>query len=189
MPTESEPAAPESARPVARVVERNVSGLVAARQEAERARGFQERMADAITAFSGSMPFVYLHILWFGGWILWNVGLGRSQPFDPYPFGMLTTIVSLEAIFLSTFVLITQNRQAKVADRRADLDVQVNLLAEHEITRLLRLTDVIAKHLGIDTKDVAELQELKRDVQPHDVLQKLDDLDGSAKQPSSKSPN
>ncbi|HUQ72769.1 MAG TPA: DUF1003 domain-containing protein [Planctomycetaceae bacterium] len=130
-------------------------------------------MADAVTAFSGSMWFVYLHVIWFGGWLLWNAGWGSSDPFDPYPFGMLTTIVSLEAIFLSTFVLITQNRQAKVADRREDLDLQINLLAEHEITRLLRLTDAIAAHLGVDAGDAADLPELKQDVRPDQVLEKL----------------
>jgi uncharacterized membrane protein len=159
-------------------LEQNVSSLVAAKQALECSRGLLEHVADAITTFSGTLPFVFLHAIWFAGWILWNTSFSRSVRFDPYPFGMLTTIVSLEAIFLTTFVLITQNRQARTADRRADLDVQINLLAEHEITRLLRLTHAIANHLGIDTQDVGELQELERDVLPGEVMNQLDAAEG-----------
>jgi len=156
------------------VMDHNIAALVEVRERAEREKGVQEHVADAVTAFSGSMVFVYLHLVWFCAWVLWNAGWGEREPFDPYPFGMLTTIVSLEAIFLSTFVLITQNRQAKVDDRREDLDLQINLLAEHEITRLLRLTDAIARHLGIDAGDAAEMPELTRDVRPDEILEQLD---------------
>jgi uncharacterized membrane protein len=81
--------------------------------------------------------------MWFAVRILANVGWFGIEPFDPFPFGLLTTIVSLEAIFLSTFVLVSQNRQSAIADRRAQLDLQINLLAEYEVTRLLKLQDAI----------------------------------------------
>ena len=88
-------------------------------------------MADQVTTFAGSLKFVYLHSVWFGIWILVNVGLvGVGFKFDPFPFGLLTMIVSLEAIFLSTFVMVSQNRQAKRADLRSQLDFETNLRAE-----------------------------------------------------------
>jgi uncharacterized membrane protein len=112
----------------------------------------EERVADRITAFAGSMRFVYLHTAWFSLWILVNLGLvaaalgGLRAPFDPFPFGLLTMIVSLEAIFLSTFVLISQNRQAAVADHRAELDYQVNCRSEAEIAKLTALVEALVAH-------------------------------------------
>jgi uncharacterized membrane protein len=91
----------------------------------------QDRAADKITAFAGSLNFVYLHSAWFGVWILINIGiLGASLRFDKFPFGLLTMIVSLEAIFLSTFVMVSQNRQAARADIRSELDFETNLRSE-----------------------------------------------------------
>ena len=91
----------------------------------------QDRAADEITAFAGSLKFVYIHSVWFGIWILVNVGvLGASVKFDKFPFGLLTMIVSLEAIFLSTFVMVSQNRQAARADIRSELDFETNLRSE-----------------------------------------------------------
>jgi uncharacterized membrane protein len=91
----------------------------------------QDRIADKITSFAGSLNFVYIHSVWFGFWILLNVGiLGASLEFDKFPFGLLTMIVSLEAIFLSTFVMVSQNRQAERSDIRSQLDFETNLRAE-----------------------------------------------------------
>jgi uncharacterized membrane protein len=98
---------------------------------AESLRHTQDRIADAITAFAGSLNFVYLHVVWFGVWIVINVGVfGRSLIFDRYPFGLLTMIVSLEAIFLSTFVMVSQNRQAARTEIRSQLDFEANLRSE-----------------------------------------------------------
>src|SRR5205814_4124562 len=89
------------------------------------------RTADRITSFAGSLNFVYIHSIWFGVWILFNIGLfGGALTFDEYPFGLLTMIVSLEAIFLSTFVMVSQNRQAARADIRSELDFETNLRSE-----------------------------------------------------------
>ncbi len=180
MSSQSRTPKPNSARSVAPAIERNISAMVAARQDVERSRGIGARMANAITGFAGSLAFLALHVIWFGGWILWNVSLSNAKAFDPFPFGMLTTIVSLEAIFLSAFVLMSQKRDARIADQRADLDVQINLLAEHEITRLLRLADAIASRLGVDTTEITDLQDLKQDVQPDAVLQKLATAEGDS---------
>jgi len=153
------------------VVERNIAALAEVRHRKERTRDRQDRVADWMTGFSGSMTFVYLHVVWFGVWIAVNLGwLGERWRFDPYPFGLLTLIVSLEAIFLSTFVLLSENRQADVADQRADLDLQINLLTEHEVTRILTLVDAIADHLGLEAGKDPELEELKKDINPEQVL-------------------
>ncbi|MEU9211275.1 DUF1003 domain-containing protein [Streptomyces sp. NPDC048415] len=96
-----------------------------------RMRGTQDRIADAITAFSGTMTFVYLHAAWFMVWIGCNEGVfGDGAIWDPFPFGLLTMIVSLEAIFLSTFVMVSQNRQAARENVRADLDFETNVRSE-----------------------------------------------------------
>jgi uncharacterized membrane protein len=162
---------------LAEVVERNICTIIELRRQAERSKSLQDRVSDAITAFSGSMVFVYLHILWFGVWVPINLGWlsgAGVKPFDPFPFGLLTMIVSLEAIFLSTFVLVSQNRMGAIADQRADLDLQINLLAEHEITRLLGLVDAIAEHLGIVEGQDPEIEELERDTEPELVLKEME---------------
>jgi uncharacterized membrane protein len=105
----------------------------------------EERAADKITAFSGSMLFVYLHIVWFTIWIVLNVT--TRWRFDPYPFGLLTLVVSLEAIFLSTFVLLSQNREAARSDVRSEIDFETNVLSEVWL-------EAVADKLGIDVARV-----------------------------------
>ena len=156
------------------VVSKNIESIVRVRRTEEKKKSLQNRIADVLTRFSGSMVFVYVHAIWFGGWIALNTGLSGSKPFDPFPFSLLTLVVSLEAIFLSTFVLISQNHASKVADRRADLDLQINLLAEHEITRLLTLMDAVANHLGVDVGEKPTVEELKQDVGPEQVLDEIE---------------
>jgi uncharacterized membrane protein len=108
---------------------------------------FSDHVADYITRFAGSMLYVWLHVAWFGVWIVMNLPVWGLE-FDAYPFGLLTMVVSLEAIFLSTFVLISQNRQALHADQRAKLDLQINVISEREITKLLELVSEIHRHLN-----------------------------------------
>ena len=110
----------------------------------------QDRVADTITNFAGSLNFVYIHTIWFGIWIAINVGLiGASLKFDKFPFGLLTMIVSLEAIFLSTFVMVSQNRQAARADVRAQIDFETNLRSEIWSVH-------IGEKLGVDTQHVED---------------------------------
>jgi uncharacterized membrane protein len=159
--------------PLAEVIERNILKLTNLRRQADRKRGLQGRIADIITNFSGSMVFVYLHVAWFGFWILANAGWFGLKPFDPFPYGLLTLVVSLEAIFLSSFVLISQNRLSEESDQRADLDLQIGLLTEHELTRVLRMLDEVRDHLGIETQD-EELKELEQEVYLEDVLAEIE---------------
>ena len=132
---------------------------------AHRAADAQLRVADAITSFAGSMPFVYIHAVVFSLWMLF-------VETDPWP--KLTLVVSLEAIFLSTFVLISQNRMAATADKRADLDLQISLLAEHEITKLATLVSAIADHVGVKSQMDDELEEITEDVAPEAVLDEIE---------------
>jgi uncharacterized membrane protein len=181
---------------LAKVLQRNIETLLEMRCQADESRCLQDKVADWITRFSGSMAFVYLHAIWFGVWIAINEGwLERFylKPFDEFPFGLLTLIVSLEAIFLSTFVLLSQNRQAEVADERADLDLQINLLSEHETTRILTLVDAIASHLGIEEARDPEIDELKQEVKPDLVIRELESMKEAlglqqAKKPNGKQP-
>jgi uncharacterized membrane protein len=159
---------------LAKIIEQNIYRIIKNRHVAASQRTNEERTADAITNFSGRMYFVYVHIVWFGVWILLNQGFFGIKPFDPYPFGLLTMIVSLEAIFLSTFVLISQNRLSAEADRRADLDLQIGLLTEHELTRALIMLDAIQDKMGIENDTDQELLELEKNVRPEDVLHEMD---------------
>ena len=155
------------------IVERNIQTLFDLRAELEQHKDMKDRLADWVTAWSGSMSFVAVHIVWFAAWIAVNLGWTPVRVFDPAPFSMLTLVVSLEAIFLATFVLISQNRQAEVDSQRNDLDLQIDLLAEYELTRVLTLVDAIADHLGIEIAKDPELDELKRDVIPEEVVKEM----------------
>lgn len=161
-------------RRLANIIEQNIHTIIKTRHVAANQRTIEERLADSITAFSGRMYFVYFHIIWFGIWIPINLGFFGMQPFDPFPFGLLTMIVSLEAIFLATFVLISQNRLSAEADRRADLDLQIGLLTEHELTRALNMLDAIQDKLGIENDSDQELLDLEKNINPEDVLQEMD---------------
>jgi len=159
---------------LADVIDRNITTLLHLREETARRRTLQAYLADSITWFSGRMMFVYLHVLWFGAWIAVNAGLVPFlRPFDPFPYGLLTMIVSLEAIFLSTFVLISQNRLSEEADRRADLDLHIGLLTEHEVTRVLQMLDAVHRKLGIEIEGDTELAQLEMDTRPEDVLAEI----------------
>ena len=158
---------------LAGVVERNITALLARSQQEDADRRFQDRLADRVTGFTGSIRFVVLHLVLFGLWVLVNLGATPVQPWDP-SFVILATEASVEAIFLSTFVLISQNRMQAKADARAELDLQVSLLSEHEITRLLTLVQAVARRLDVDEADDPELAELARDVAPERVLEEIE---------------
>ncbi len=165
---------------LASVVERNITALLERGRQEEAARPRSHRLADAVTRFTGSLTFVAVHLVLFGAWVLVNAGLLPVPRFDP-SFVILATVASVEAIFLSTFVLISQNRMQALADQRADLDLQVSLLAEHEVTRLITLVQAIAEKMGVDEAQDPELAELAKDVAPERVL---DAMQGQASQPT-----
>lgn len=162
---------------LAEVVERNIHTIIQLRREMERTKSLEDRVSDRITAFSGSMQFVYIHVAWFVAWMAINLKWTPLPAFDPFPFGLLTMVVSLEAIFLSTFVLVSQNRMGIVADQRADLDLQINLLAEYEITRVLKLVDAIALKLGVEDARDVEMEELEMDISAEELLHEIEDVE------------
>jgi len=171
------PASSNGARPeqFGQVLARNITNLVEMRQRAARERSTQDRIADAITGFTGSMTFVALHAVLFGVWILVNLGLmPLVQPFDP-TFVLLAMVTSVEAIFLSTFVLISQNRMTVGADKRAELDLQISLLAEHEVSQAVALLDAIAERFGVKHGPDAAIEEAKQDVNPVAVMEAIED--------------
>jgi uncharacterized membrane protein len=171
----SSPVEPGEAEGLSSVLHRNIEALRRRRERDVKQADWQARLAERITRFSGSMVFVYCHLAALTIWIAWNVGLIPGlKPFDP-SFVILATEASVEAIFLSTFILISQNRAAAAADRRDDLDLQINLLAEHEITKLLQLTAAIADRLGVHGAKSPALAELKQDVAPEAVLDRLEE--------------
>ncbi|WP_300973865.1 DUF1003 domain-containing protein [Sphingomonas sp. LHG3406-1] len=161
---------------LASALTRNIAALAERRQAEEARAGTDQRVARAITRFAGSMVFVWLHVTLVVGWIAINLGWTPLRPFDP-TFVILATFASVEAIFISTFILIAQNRAAEVADRRASLDLQISLLSEHEVTQLIRLVTRIADHLGIEEASDPELAELQRTVAPEAVLERIEEAE------------
>lgn len=172
--TDARPALSSDPQNLAATLQRNIRVMDLRREQEAVTASREERIADAITRFTGSMRFVYLHLLLYGFWIVANMGFVPGVPrFDP-SFVILAMVASVEAIFLSTFVLISQNRMAAAADKRADLDLQINLLAEHEVTKLVVLVSAIADRLGVQTGVESEISELKRDVAPEAVLDEIE---------------
>jgi uncharacterized membrane protein len=158
---------------MAQVVERNIQALLQRRKLEDQHKTIENKVADGVTRFAGSMVFVYIHLALFGLWILWNLGWLGLKPFDP-SFVVLAMFASVEAIFLSTFVLISQNRANAQADKRADLDLQVSLLSEHEVTRLITLVTAIAKKMDIEDAYHPELDELAQDIHPENVMDTME---------------
>lgn len=154
---------------------RNIRMMEERRDRDEATASFEERVADAITRFTGSMRFVYLHVVLFGLWIIVNLGIVPGIPkFDP-SFVILAMVASVEAIFLSTFILISQNRMTAAAEKRAELDLQINLLAEHEVTKVVTMVSAIAAQLDVRTEVDDEVNELKEDVAPETVLDEIEE--------------
>ena len=160
-----------------RPVRRSVTEIVRLQRRDRQAMSRSDRIADWVTAFCGSMPFVYVHIVWFGAWVALNQGLFALTPFDPFPFGLLTMLVSLEAIFLATFVLISQNRQALQSDRRSKIDLQLNVIAEQEVSKILRVLDHISTHLGIDLTAEPDLLGMEQVTDLTALMDEIDDAE------------
>ena len=185
------------------IIRKNTVAISEMQRREDKGRGLSDRVSDAITRFSGSMTFVYFHVVWFGLWILLNVGIFTLPfvgEFDGFPFGLLTMVVSLEAIFLSTFVLISQNRMSRLAEKRAELDLHVNMLAEQKAAKTLEMLDHLTQQLDqlsrFSFKPDPEVAALKVSPEPGEVLraieqagedadaveQQLDDISGEFEQ-------
>jgi uncharacterized membrane protein len=131
---------------------KNIQAIVAMERESLEKRSLLERVTDGVSELASSAAFVFIHLFWFAAWISLNTL--RARPFDPYPFSLLTLVVSLEAIVLTGFVLMSQSRMTRQADRRAHLDLQVNLLAEQELTAILKMQCLLAERAGIDVTGI-----------------------------------
>lgn len=171
---------PPPSQGLASALRRNIEALNQRRQNEERAAPWTDKLADVITHFTGSMRFVLLHGAIFGFWIVANLGWVPGVPRWDESFVVLAMIASVEAIFLTTFVLISQNRMAASADKRADLDLQISLLTEHELTKTAKLLAEIARQVGVRTPVEEELEEVKQDVAPDAVLDAIDKTAGQA---------
>lgn len=173
-PETTEKSAGVSDRHMAAVLRRNIEAMRTQRERDEAEASYAERLSARIVRFTGSLYFVAAHVALIAAWVAVNLGLVPGAPrFDP-TFVILATVASVEAIFLTTFVLIAQNRASGIADKRAALDLQINLLAEYEVTQLVRLTRVVAERLGIEGGGRPELEEITREVEPEAVLEEIE---------------
>jgi len=157
-----------------KIIQENIGTIIEHRRETARKRSFSDVVADTITDFSGRMLFVSIHIVWFAAWILLNSGRFGVEPFDPFPYGLLTMVVSLEAIFLSAFVLISQNRMSRLDQQRAELDLQINLLTERELTRALIMLSEIQAHIGMSLEHDEEMLELMKTTKTDQVIRQIE---------------
>ena len=160
-------------RSVDDLTRRNVELIRKLEESAKEKRTRSDLVAEAIANFCGSMTFVWVHVVWFGGWVLINMSPGIKH-IDPFPFTFLTLVVSLEAIFLSTFILISQNHDTKISERRNHLDLQINLLSEQENTKMIAMLQAIAAKVGADLSQDPHLQALSEETEPERLVQQID---------------
>jgi uncharacterized membrane protein len=172
-------------RSVEDMTERNVQTIVELEEAARANRSGSDRIAGAIAKFCGSMSFVWAHVILFAAWLILNIIPGVEH-FDPFPFTFLTLIVSLEAIFLSTFILISQNLEMRLSERRNHLDLQINLLTEQENTKMLTILERIAERVGAKTDDDPSLQVLEQATQPEKLIDQIEQAQGQNPPASSR---
>jgi uncharacterized membrane protein len=156
------------------VTRQNIQAMRQLDDAAMAKRTRADRIAAAIARFCGSMTFVFLHVAVFAAWIGYNL-LPGFTPFDPYPFTFLTLVVSLEAIFLSTFILISQNYDMRVSERRNQLDLQINLLSEQENTKMLQMLERIAKKVGAHVADDPQVRALEEATRPEALVEQIEE--------------
>ena len=163
---------------VEQLTQKNVETVIRLEDAAREQRTPTDRLAEAIAKFCGSMTFVWVHVIWFGGWILLNL-LPGIRHVDPFPFTFLTLIVSLEAIFLSTFILISQNLDSRISERRSHLDLQLNLLSEQENTKMIVMLHAIAAKVGADLTHDSDIKALSEETQPERLIEQIDARDNN----------
>lgn len=155
------------------LTQQNVEAMRRLEDSALAKRSVADHMAAFVARFGGSMSFVWVHMLLFTGWIIFNTWPGLPH-FDPYPFTFLTLVVSLEAIFLSSFILISQNYEMRITERRNQLDLQINLLSEQENTKMLQMLARIARQVGADCDDDPEIQALEEATRPDALVKQIE---------------
>lgn len=152
----------------------NISAITAMEEKAKACRTVGERMGDEIARQAGRLWFVIVHGVWFGVWVILNAGwIPAIRAFDPFPYQFLTFVVSIESIFLSLFILMSQNRSNKQADSRSHLDLQVNLLAEQESTKTLQMLQQLCEYHGLSMAADPEVERLKATTEPEALLDQL----------------
>lgn len=154
------------------LTQRNVEAILQLEEAAKNQRTRSELIAESIARFCGSMRFVWVHVFWFSAWIFINLMPGIKH-IDPFPFTFLTLVVSLEAIFLSTFILISQNHDTQISERRNHLDLQINLLSEQENTKMIEMLTAIAEKVGADVHD-PHLEQLRQETQPEKLAEQIE---------------
>jgi uncharacterized membrane protein len=160
----------DSGKEVSGIVQKNTRTMLELRQEAEKQKGVQQKFAALVARYVGSMPFIYIQLFFIASWVIINLKrVPGLRQFDPYPFPLLALITTIEAIFLAVFILVSQNRMSDLEEKREELGLQISLLTEHEVTRLMNLVDSIATHLKVTGKD-QDLKDLKKDTSPEKVL-------------------
>jgi uncharacterized membrane protein len=152
---------------------KNVDTVIRLEREVRERRTTSDLIIDSITAFCGSMLFVWVHVVWFALWIGFDF-VRHHQVFDPFPYQLLTLIVSLEAIILSTFILISQNRDARLNDRRNHLALQIALLSEQENTKILKMLDRISHKLDAADESDPTVQVLEESTRPERLVEQID---------------
>lgn len=160
-------------RGVAQPAAENLRTIAELERQAAHEKTWDERVSDRISTFVGSLRFVLAHVAWFTAWASWNALAPEHLRFDPYPYGLLTFIVSLEGVLVATFVLITQNRMGRQSEQRAHLTLQVDLLAEQEMTLVLRLLRRIAERLDVrpESAELERAEELMSDTNAYELME------------------
>jgi uncharacterized membrane protein len=158
------------------VTAENVRTIEQLERAARREESYGDRIAMVINRVCGSMPFLWFNGIGFAVWMLINTVI-LEKPWDPFPFAFLTLAVSLEAIFLSIFLLIAGNRQARVEERRSQLDLQINLLAEQENTKMMMLLHLIARKVGVEEMADEEYSVLEQATRPEKLIDQIDSIE------------
>jgi len=160
-------------RSVDELLRTNVEAIRRLDVKALAPQSLTDRVAASIERFAGSPPFIWIHVAWFAAWILANT-VSPTRHFDPFPFTFLTLVVSLEAIFLSAFILMSQNVSSRLSERRNQLDLQINLLTEQENTKMLKMLVSISKHLGVSDCEDPDVRVLEEATRPEQLAQQID---------------
>ena len=177
------PDPPVDSNSVDELTNRNLRMILEQERSAKSAHSHGERLAARIAAFCGSMPFIWIHVAFFAAWIVFNTSSWAGSMRDPFPFFFLSFVVSLEAIFLSAFILISQNQEKRLTEQRSHLDLQINLLTEQENTHMLKMLRSIAVKVGADFDDHPDMAAMELPTQPERLLQQIDQATRREKKP------
>jgi uncharacterized membrane protein len=173
---------------VEELTQRNVELVARLEGAAREQRTRADRVAEVIAGFCGSMTFVWVHVIWFGGWVVFNL-LPGIKHVDPFPFTFLTLVVSLEAIFLSTFILISQNHDSRVNEKRNHLDLQINLLSEQENTEMLIMLQLIAAKVGADVADDSHAKVMGQNTSAEKLIEQIEQTTNGTTRPDELLPD